>query len=975
MNPRLSLGSGKVLTGLTGKLEVIMAGNVFNLLSKPLRQQIESNGWTNPTKIQEIAFPEILKGENVLLIAPTGTGKTEAAVLPVLELLLRKRSQERAQGISILYITPLRALNRDIFRRLIEVGERLDIRIEVRHGDTSKQARRLQALKPPDMLITTPETFQAIMPGTRMRRHLQGTRWIIIDEIHELITDERGAQLSIGLERLEEITGTKYQRIGLSATVGNEDQVGQFLVGTNNTVRVLRTVETKDIEVTVESPSSQPEDERLAQDLMISSSSVARIKRIIELVNSHQSVLIFTNTREHAETLSSRILALQPDARIGIHHGSLSKEVRMETENELKDGRLKAVVCTSSLELGIDVGDIDFVIQYMSPRQVTKLVQRIGRSGHIVGGKSLGTILASWPDDIVESAVISKFAEEGVLEETALHSNALDVMAHQVAGLALEWGRVHIDDVMRVIARAWLFRDVSRNDLLDICRQLEQRRIIWFTDDDMIRRRFPNIFDYYYGNLSMITDVRHYDVVDYLNKRRIGTLDQEFIARNGKSGQEFVIFGHTWRILSVDDDESLVQVEPVSQTFGAIPAWEGELIPVSYEVAQRVGLIRSQISEKLENGEEPVDSLTLYRLTKEAAEKVVDLIKRQSEGNFPIPTDKRIVIESYENYVVIHSCLGSLINEVLGKALASILSGRFGINVGTQSDPYRIVFIASIYIDPETVRKDLAALQPEEIDSLLEATLSDTSLLSWRLWNVAKRFGIVERKAEFSSSRGRILANAMQGTPVYREALREIYVEKMDVANTKRVLSSIQKGELEIVSLKRRKEYSPLALPILDRIAPQDVLRPVVPTQVIMDAVKERLNAGQTRLVCLYKGDYDSVRSIRSLPEKIRCPKCGSSLIASTYRGDDKLLSAVRKRISKTKTSPEENKSFETAWLSANLIQSYGKEAALVMAGRGVGPTTASRILQRFHKTENDLYLDILRAERNYVRTRMFWEQ
>ncbi|MCJ7771492.1 DEAD/DEAH box helicase, partial [Candidatus Bathyarchaeota archaeon] len=243
----------------------------------------------------------------------------------VLELLLRKRSQERAQGISILYITPLRALNRDIFRRLIEVGERLDIRIEVRHGDTSKQARRLQALKPPDMLITTPETFQAIMPGTRMRRHLQGTRWIIIDEIHELITDERGAQLSIGLERLEEITGTKYQRIGLSATVGNEDQVGQFLVGTNNTVRVLRTVETKDIEVTVESPSSQPEDERLAQDLMVSSSSVARIKRIIELVNSHQSVLIFTNTREHAETLSSRILALQPDARIGIHHGSLSK--------------------------------------------------------------------------------------------------------------------------------------------------------------------------------------------------------------------------------------------------------------------------------------------------------------------------------------------------------------------------------------------------------------------------------------------------------------------------------------------------------------------------------------------------------------------------------------------------------------------------------------------------------------------------
>lgn len=952
-----------------------MTENVFNLLSKPLRQQIEANKWEHPTKIQEIALPAILQGDNVLLIAPTGTGKTEAAVLPVFESLIRLKSQERVAGISILYITPLRALNRDIFHRLIEVGERLDIKVEVRHGDTSQQARRLQALKPPDMLITTPETFQAILPGIKMRKHLRAVRWVIVDEIHELVTDERGAQLSIGLERLRENVDQDFQRIGLSATVERAERVGQFLSGEGRIVKILRTVESKDIEVLVESPSSKLDDEKIAQELMISASSIARIRRILELVDSHQSTLIFTNTREHAETLSSRILALQPQVTIGVHHGSLSKEVRMETETNLKEGKLKAVVCTSSLELGIDVGDVDYVIQYMSPRQVTKLVQRVGRSGHTVGGKSIGTILASWPDDIIESAVIAKFAEEGFLEETALHNNALDVLAHQIAGLALESGLIHVDDVLRIARKAWLFKDLPINEVIEVCKQLERRRIIWFNGEDIIRRRYPNIFKYYYGNLSMITDVKHYDVIEYSNRRKIGTLDQEFIAKNGKPGQEFVIYGHTWRILSINDEEKVVQVEPVSQVFGAIPAWEGELIPVSFDIAQRVGFIRSELGEELKRSGDVSGPLASYHMTFDAAGKVIDLIRRQLQGSYPIPTNTTIVIECYENYVIIHGCFGNLVNEVIGKALASILSSRFGVNIGTQSDPYRIAFIAPIYIDPDVVRKDLTALKPTEVDLLLEVTLNDTNLLVWGLWNVAKRFGIVDRDAEFTSSYGRMLANALQGTPIFREALREIYVEKMDVEGAKRVLSMIQNGEIQVITLKRRRDYSPLALPILDRIAPQDVLRPIIPTLVIMDAVKERLNTSQTRLICLFKGDYDSIRSIRTLPEKIRCPKCGSGLIASTYRGDDNLILAVRKRISKQKMSLEESKDFETAWLSANLVQTYGKKALVVMAGRGIGPTTASRLLQRYHKDENDLYIDILKAERNYIRTRMFWEQ
>ena len=951
-----------------------MAESVFSRLLKPLRREIESLEWGRATRIQELAIPEILEGNNVLLIAPTGTGKTEAAVLPVFEQLLHERSKAPIRGISILYVTPLRALNRDIFRRLIDIGEHLDIRVQVRHGDTSQQVRRMQALKPPDMLITTPETLQAILPGKNMQRNLREVRWVIVDEIHELATDERGVQLSLGLERLAKTTGREFQRIGLSATIGSPELVSHFLVGNGRSCKVLRSIEAKDTDVRVESPTSTNEDEEAAKNLMIPAGSIRRIRRLLELVEKYKSTLVFTNTREHAEALSSRVNALQPDSKIGVHHGSLSKEVRIETENELKEGKLKAVICTSSLELGIDVGNIEFVIQYMSPRQVTKLTQRVGRSGHVIGAKSNGCILAAWPDDILESAVITKFASEGFLEPLKVHDGALDVLAHQIAGMVLDWGRMRLEDIYQIACSSWAYRNLSQEKLLAVVKQLESRRIIWF-DGDSVRKRYPNLFSYYYENLSMIPDVKHYDVVDFLNRRRIGTLDQEFIARNGKPGQEFIIHGQTWRIISIDEEKSLVQVEPVPQSFGAIPAWEGEIIPVPFDVAQEVGRLRRDVAERIRRGEEITPVFKGYPLDQEAMGKVVEFVGKQVEGGYDVPTDKRIVIECFENYVVVHACFGDLVNEALGMALASILSARSGFNVATQADAYRISFISPGYIDPEVVKKDLAGLRPDELEQILASVLEDTSLLAWRLWNVAKRFGLVSRDAEYNSGRGRLLATVLQGTPVYEEAVREIYVEKMDVENAKKILGIIQSEEIEVVALPRTHEYSPFALPILDRIAPHDMLRPVVPTKAIMDVVKERLNSGEARLVCVFKADYDGVRNLRSLPEKIRCPNCGYTLVAATYPSDRALINVARKKVAGKKLTAEEEKRWQSAWKSASLVQTYGKKAILVLNGRGVGPTTAARILHSYHRSEEELYLDIIRAERNYLRTRMFWDR
>ncbi|MHA2408287.1 MAG: DEAD/DEAH box helicase, partial [Candidatus Ranarchaeia archaeon] len=638
---------------------------VFSLFSRSLKREIEVLGWERPTDIQTKAIPTILKGGNVLLIAPTGTGKTEAAVFPVFEQYLRKHSSAPIHGISIIYITPLRALNRDIFRRLIQIGDSLDIKVQVRHGDTPQRVRRKQAITPPDMLITTPETLQAILPGKRMSRHLTSVRWVIIDEVHELATNKRGIQLSVGLERLWKITDYDFQRIGLSATIGNPRLIASFLCGNGRKCQVLRAIESRDFEIWVESPTTGVDDRKVAKEVLLSPGSVRRIQRLFELIDDYQSSLIFTNTREHAEALSSRMIALRPQMRVGVHHGSLSRDVRVETEKKLKDGLLKTVVCTSSLELGIDVGNIEFIVQYLSPKQITRIVQRVGRSGHIVGGRARGCIIAAWPDDILESAIISKFALEGILEDPKIHEQALDVLAHQVAGLTLQWGRIDVKEVLRIVSMAWPYRDLGVEDLISVVKQLDENKIIWF-DGEVMRRRYPHIFRYYYQNLSTIPDVKHYSVFDFLRRRRIGTLDQEFIAKNGESGQEFIMRGQTWKLINVDDDEGLVRVEPVQQSFGAIPSWEGEAIPVSFTVAQEVGRIRGEISEVITEDTDLAEIFTDIPINKEAYTKIIDVIRIQLQKGYSIPTNRRVLIEGFENYVIIHGCFGNRVNETLG---------------------------------------------------------------------------------------------------------------------------------------------------------------------------------------------------------------------------------------------------------------------------------------------------------------------
>ena len=945
----------------------------FSLLRTNIRKLLESERITEPSSIQDLAIPEILQGKNVLIIAPTGTGKTYGATMPVFELLLRARESEPLKGISILYLTPLRALNRDILRKLAENAKQLDIKVQVRHGDTPPRIRSLQAKFPPDMLITTPETLQAILPGKRMRQHLREVRWVVIDEIHEVAADKRGVQLSVALERLRSLTGREFQRVGLSATIGEDEKVGQFLVGSNGIVEIVKSEEGRRFEAEVQYVAPTEEDHKASNRLGIPAPSIARVRRICDLISQHQSTLVFTNTREHAEALGSQIHTINETLPVKVHHGSLSREIREEVEKEFQSGAIKAVICTSSLELGIDIGSVDFIVQYMSPREATRLIQRIGRSGHELKGTPRGAIISGWADDILESSVIISYARNERLEKVKIHSNALDVLAHQIVGIILDRGRCGMEEILKIVTRAFPYRALDPEDFLATLKQLTDLRILT-QRENVVQARFPKAFHYYYENLSVIPDVKRFTVFDFIRKRRVGTLDQEFVAKSCKPRVEFIMHGNTWRVIAVDEQKLSVDVEPVAPSLSAIPSWEGEIIPVDYSVANQVGGLRRKIVDEAGAKTDVSKFARQLSINSEALQKLIDTL--QSHVNdYALPTGSMILIEKFENCVVIHGCFGNLVNATLAAALASLLAARYGFNVATQTDPYRIGLIVPLKIDGALVRNELSKLGPEDLEKIIHGSMEESELFAWRHWHVARRFGAVERKADYKANFSKFLVSAFKDSPINKETRREILQEKFDVEQSKQVLQMIRQGEISVEVVEQRgPNCSPLALPIVDKVIPHDLLRPAVPVKALSEIVKERLLSEMSRLICFHKADWEGLRTVRTLQETIRCPICKSTLVAATYPRDEKLIKIARKKLQRKSLSPEEDREWQRGWLSASLVQTSGRRAIVAMSGRGVGPTTAARILRRFCRTEEEFYTEILKAEREYARTRMFWE-
>jgi len=953
------------------------AKNAFELLVKPVRKLVEQRQFLKPTEPQERAIPRILDGKNVLLISPTATGKTEAAFLPVLSMLLQ--GQQGVPGIKVLYITPLRALNRDMLERLEWWCNNLDIKLAARHGDTETRERTRQSRSPPDILITTPETLQAILSGWIMRQHLQSVRWVIVDEVHEMADSKRGSQLSLALERLRALVGRDFQMIGLSATIGSQEKVAQFLVGRNRPVEIVRVPVARMMRLKIVFPAPTEEDDKLAVRLYTYPEVAARLRLIRDYINRYKSVLLFTNTRTESEVLTSRLKVWDMNYPISIHHGSLAKPSRIAAEKGLKSGDLKGLVCTSSLELGIDVGRIDLVIQYMSPRQVTRLIQRVGRSGHSVGHVAEGIIVALDSDDALEAMVIAKKALQEELEPVVIPPKPYDVLTHQIAGLLLKNRKLQFDDIKELFENAYPYEDLTIEDIEKILKYMHSRfpRFAWVSFEDKMAlkpRQSKALYEYYFGHLSMIPEEKQFLVVDDSTDSAVGVLDEAFTAEYGKPGVKFIIRGSPWLIQHVSEEK--IHVKPVDDPTGAVPSWIGEEIPVPFEVAQEVGRIRGFAEKQLNSGLSPdqiasklseaypSDKDTILRALKETADQVL--------AGFPVPTEDRMLLEDWQDFVLIHVNFGLLTNRALAQLLGQLLSEKVGFAIAVQHDAYRIFVQTMGEADAKRLMElldEMKSMPDQTVRDVLTAAAVKTGLFKRRMIHVARRFGALEKWADFSSVSLQKLVKSFEGTPIYEEALKEVFTKDLDLEQLIFVLGKMREGKFVIQRAETGGNATPIARLGIERVSMKtDLIPPERMRAVLVESAKVRLLNEACTFLCTSCWNYSETIRVNQLPDKPKCPRCGSNAIGLLKVEEEKALPIIEKRGEKLTQSEE--KLQKQASQTEQLIAKYGKVAAVGLCGKRLYSSDVAEILTKEPKLNNRFYELVLEAERKAMSKR-----
>lgn len=892
-----------------------------DLLDPRVREVVEKRGFTGLSEAQEQAIPRLLAGENLVLVAPTGTGKTESAMLPVFDRLL----ETTGAGFKALYITPLRSLNRDILARMEWWCRELGLSVGVRHGDTPQNERRKQALNAPDLLITTPESLQALFMGKRLREHLKNVRYVVIDEIHELADSKRGAQLAVALERLAGYAG-EFQRIGLSATVGNPGDIGRFLCGP----RPFSLVE-------VPVASSLDIGVRFAgEDFATQARAVGRC------LDAPGSTLVFVNTRVTAEALGHHLYSR---GDVEVHHGSLSRDVRVDAEERFRKGEVRTLIATSSMELGIDIGHIEHVVQFGSPRQVSRLVQRVGRAGHHLDAVSRGTVLATGFDDLLESLVIARRAKANECERIVPPAGAADVLANQVAAIAVEYGEIEVSRVRAMIERSSVFAGCGPL-LDDVCRQMAEHRLIRLDGTRIVRTGRAR--RYLIENLSMIHDERKMEIFDMVSRRTVGTLDESFVLGWMHTGAVFITKGQLWRVLEIEGTR--ITVEPATRAKGEVPSWEGEQIPVPFPVAREVGALRR------------TRAFGRYSDIPEAVRYAERFIARMDEGRYPVPTDRLITLENADEGVVCNVCGGHRANETLARALSVLLSARYGTSVGIEVGAYRFLLRLPENVRSLEVQETLAALEPEHLPGILKLALKRTALFKWKLVQVAKKFGAIDADADYERFSIHRLIDLFDETVIAAEAYRELFANSMDVDAAQDILTAVRDGRVAVTSGR----LSPLGSEGLS--SSRDMIPPPMVDQAVIGTLARRLEKEDVVLFCMHCRKWKSRTVVERVPDKPQCPLCSARLIAALKPWDEQLIPAVKK-----KNKSEEERAIEVRFLrNANIVLSSGKKAVVALAAKGVGPDVASRVLATL--SEGDaFYREILKAERNYVKTHRYW--
>ena len=811
------------------------------------------------TPPQRIAIPYIKRGYNVLISSPTGTGKTLAAFLAIIDELFTLWERGRLEDrVYVVYVSPLRALNNDMRRnlliplseirnKLIEQGqEPPEIRVAVRTSDTAPYEKQKMLKKPPHILITTPESLAIALAAPRFRKLLVNVRWVIVDEIHELANTKRGAHLSLSLERLEELQENEreLQRIGLSATIAPLEEVARFLVGykSDGTPRNCVIVDarfTKPIDIRVVSP---------VVDIIHASAeelNEAIYKTLVELISKHRTTLVFTNTRSATERVVYKLRKIFEknngiiDAdSIEAHHSSLSRDIRLEVEEKLKKGMLKAVVSSTSLELGIDIGYIDLVVLLSSPKSVSRLLQRIGRAGHHIKEISKGRVIVVDRDDLVECTVLVKEAYRRHIDRVKIPKNPLDVLAQHIVGMAIE-KKWKVEEAYKVIKRSYNFHELPFDDFTKILKYLSGKLVdlefaniyakIWYDENEQMfgRRRGSRMI--YYLNTGTIPDEAKIRVF-LENGRYVGDLEESFVEIL-TPGDIFVLGGRTYQFVRSNGLRIIVRKAEGQRP--TVPSWFSEMLPLAYDSALEVGKFRRVVAEliKSKTKEEVIEWLIKeYLLERHAAEHIYNYIYEQSlytEGI--IPSDKLILVELWfdpntmTHNIIFHTLFGRRANDVLSRAYAYVLGSKLKTNIRITVTDNGFMLTLPRYSEPslDMIRDIIKSVSDLNVENIVRKALRRTELLKKRFRHCAERSFMILRRykgEEISLAKRQLnaetllrIVESIQGFPVLEETYREILEDFMDLQHAKEVLNLIRHGEIKVEIIRSFEVPSPFA--------------------------------------------------------------------------------------------------------------------------------------------------------------------
>ncbi len=827
----------------------VRSEEIYSFLDEVVKEWFNSKfpkGFTPP---QLYAIPSIHKKQNTLVFSSTGSGKTFAAFLASInELFILAKRGELKDQVYVLYISPLKALGNDIKKNLEEPLKSIqdlgaskgvstpNIRVGVRTGDTSQAERNKMRTKPPHILITTPESLGLILASPKFSLKLRNIQWIIVDEIHELANNKRGAFLSLYLEYLQnKLAKNPITRIGLSATQSPVEEIARFLVGQDKEGRE-RACSIANL------PSSRRFDLQAispVRDLLHTPYSEIQqsIYSILsDLVLDHETSLIFTNTRRGAESVAFKLKEYLGEGysnRIAVHHSSIAKDTRLEVEDKLKNNELLAAVSSTSLELGIDIGSVELVAQIGSPKTVAKYLQRVGRSGHSLKRIAKGRLIVTDRDDAIECAVLNKAAYVHDLDKVQIPENCLDVLAQFIVGISII-KRWNIDEAYEIIRASYNYRNLSYDDYLDTIKylsghytSLEEGRIyrkIWYDEKEKAFGKKKNTRIVFYLNIGTIPESADYSVELETYRTRLGVLSESFVERLSP-GDIFVLGSHTYQFKRTVGSRVIV-----ADAFGrrpTIPSWVGEMLPRSFELSQQIGRFIKVIASKIENEEKDIEKWIIesFRTDKIIANTIIDYIKEQLSFLHYVPSHDTILIESFFDpqnrlNIVFHSYCGRRVNDALSKAYAYAIGSRINADIASavNDNGFILILPSNKFFDINEISTIVTSSNLEE---LIKRAIINTELFQLRFRHVSNRALMIlkhsgTRKVPVSRQSlyaKRILPTIKENTDfcVIKETYREIMRDYMDLTNAVRILQRIENKTMRFIITSLTDIPSPLA--------------------------------------------------------------------------------------------------------------------------------------------------------------------